>query len=354
MKQQIKKPMQSGFTLIELLMVIAILAIITVIGIHSYGNLRDVQAKKMNVTNIKSTYNALATYNLMKSEEGELNYFDYFDSLIDAKEGSGAWTETAGTYRWSDVAVSGVAGIYDGSWKFLGELTNAGGKSMKTYTEEDLPDIKEQNKGTRNTGLLSLLGIYFLSSSDAELVRAAGIRNYMLHNPSVRQSSSYAKLPDTMHTVGGGGPGFRPDMSAYYPAEIQAGTPVAIIRPITSGRGSASASTIYKDFGYEYTGTNTLGSADTDLTNMLSTLGVRLICFGIGQNAECVRDKYGLGEAPYNPVYDKRNYRQYLAVFALTSGGQGVSGKCSFIGVLDCSGNTYRAASYSKDWTTEL
>ena len=119
--------MKKGFTLIELIVVIAILAFVTMVGIHSYGNLREVQAKKMNVANIKRVYHALATYDTLMREEAKLNYFDYFDSLVDVSPG-GAWTGTAGTYTWTGTAVSGQAGLYDGSWKNLVVLKNANGE----------------------------------------------------------------------------------------------------------------------------------------------------------------------------------------------------------------------------------
>ena len=80
----------------------------------------------------------------------------------------------------------------------------------------------------------------------------------------------------------------------------------------------------------------------------------KLIAFGIGRNAECVRSQFGLGEAPYNPYYDKRNYRSYIALFVLKSGGQGVVSACRLAGVIDCAGNTYKQAEYGVNWTTKL
>jgi len=345
---------RAGFTLIELIIVIAILAFVTVIGIHNFGNVRELQAKKMNATNIKRVYETLATYDTLQREQGAVDHLRFFDALVDAKQSAGAWTGTPGEYEWTDTAVSGQPGIYDGDWKFLLPLKNAAGKLMKEYTSADLEDLKEENKGTRAAGLLAKLAIYHLSTNDCALLRAAGIRTYMLHNPSTGQSGDYAKLPDNAHTVGGGGPGFRPDMSAYYPATLEPGSPVALVKPLESAKGGASPSTIYKDFGYAYTATNALSYTESAQAAMLSTLGVRLVCFGIGQNAECVRNQYGLGEAPVNPVFDKKHYRNYVAVFALKSGGQGVAGSCHLVGVLDCAGQTHRAASYNLNWSSEL
>ena len=343
--------MKKGFTLIELIVVIAILAFVTMVGIHSYGNLREVQAKKMNVTNIKRVYHALATYDTLMREESKLNFFDYFDSLVDVSAG-GAWTGSAGTYTWTGTAVSGQAGLYDGSWKNLTTLSNAIGQGARTYT---LEEAKDENRGTRETGLLAKLAIYHVTSNEVELLKSAGIRNVLLHNPSTGQASSYCKIPVGVNVPTGGGPGFRPDMSAYYPAALEAGSPVAVVKPLVAGRsGAASVSDTYKNLGYFQSTTNTWTTSDTDQEKYLATVKTKLLVFGIGQNAQCVRGQMGLGEPPYNPVYDKRHYRSYLAVFAITEGGQGVASTCKLAGVVDCAGQTYKEAEYGVLWTTEL
>ena len=78
------KMMKGGFTLIELIIVIAILAFVTVVGIHSYGNIKEIQAKKVNLANIKRVYAALSTYETLCKEQGVANFFAGFDSLVDA------------------------------------------------------------------------------------------------------------------------------------------------------------------------------------------------------------------------------------------------------------------------------
>ncbi|MBQ7188444.1 MAG: type II secretion system protein [Kiritimatiellae bacterium] len=343
-----KNQYRLGFTLLELLIVIAIIAFVAVIGMRSYGNLKEIQAKKMNLSNIKRIQHTLATYN--EAREGVTDRFNYFDSLIDAQQGAGAWKGTPGTYQWENTAVSGQPGIYDGSWKFRIALYNAAGQGSGAVASEE--EAKIQNKGTRNTGLLSQLGIYFLSTNDCASLQEAGIYRYMLHNPSTGQSSAYCALKQGEVAIGGGGPGFRPDMSAYYPAYLEPGSPVAVVQPLSNARGGASVNTIFKDLGYTYTGTNTFAMTDTDRANVLSALNVKFVCFGIGQCAECVRNQLGLGEAPINSVYDKTNYRNYIAVFAIYGGGQGVKQSCHLAGVLDCAGKTYRAAEYDLNWTT--
>jgi len=361
--------MKAGFTLIELIIVIAILAFVTVVGIHSYGNIREIQAKKVNTANIKRVYHALSTYETLNKEQGEKGYFNGFDSLIDVTAG-GKWTGTAGAFAWGDWTVTtrggtrtvsidartanGGLGIYDGSWKVLGALYNAAGQGGGNTAS--IEEAQDENKGMRSTGLYSQLGIYYLTDSDAALLRDAGVSYYYMHNPSTQQAYGATRngfctavteengisVSEDHLKVMGGGPGFRPDMSAFYPVYLTNGMPVAVISPTSS---------IYDDFGYDLGMTNSAPSQAEAEAALKST---KLIAFGIGRNAECVRSQFGLGEAPYNPYYDKRNYRSYIAVFVLKSGGQGVVSACRLAGVIDCAGNTYKQAEYGVNWSTKL
>ena len=355
--------LREGFTLIELIIVIAILAFVTVVGIRSYGNLREIQARKMNLANLKRTQHALATYEAVHREEGTDGYFKNFDSLVDVEPG-GAWHEPGrqGQADWGTVSagscdarqVHGGLGIYDGSWKVLSPLYNAAGEGSGNV--DSLLEAQDRNRGMRDTGLYKSLGIYYLSTNDVSLLRAAGVTQVLLHNPSTAQASGSARggyctaldsngfTPEGLKSPGGGGPGFRPDMSGFYPASVTNGLPVAVIRP---------NSTVYADLGYDVAFTNASPSA-ADLSAAISGQTTKLVAFGIGQNAECVKNLIGLGEAPYNPAFDQKNYRYYLAVFAITTRGQGTPSTCHFAGVVDCAGNTYRAASYAVNWTTKL
>lgn len=361
-----KHTVKAGFTLIELIIVIAILSFVTIIGIHSYGNLKEIQAKKMNVANIKRVYHSLSTYETLNKEQGETGFFNGFDSLVDVTAG-GSWKGTAGTFDWGEGegsfstrdarTVHSGLGIYDGSWKVLGATYNAVGQGSGNVSS--LADAQEANRGTRETGLYKQLGIYYLTDSDVSLLRNAGISYYYMHNPSTQQAYgssrngfctavveengiAYSSESDGHRKVMGGGPGFRPDLSAFYPVSLTNGLPVAVIQP---------GSSTYDDLGFSLSLTNSTFTAAEASAALKS---VKLVCFGIGKNADCVRSQFGLGEAPYNPFYDKRNYRSYIAVFAIKAGGQGVSSSCRLAGVIDCAGNTYRAAEYNSTWATTL
>lgn len=352
---------KGGFTLIELIVVIAIIAFVAMIGLRSYANLREIQARKMNASNIKRIAHSLATYETVHQENGSTGYFKNFDALIDVNT-DGAWYGTAGEIDWGTLssgncdarAVNGGLGIYDGSWKVLGALYNAAGEGSGAVAS--LKEAQDANCGMRNTGLYKSLGIYYLSANDATMLQNAGVTQVLLHNPSTQQAYGTKRngyctamddngfTTDGLKCPGGGGPGFRPDMSAFFPVAVAEGLPVAVIRP---------SSSIYADLGFMVTFTNAVPSA-TELTAAISGQTTKLIAFGIGQNAECVKNAIGLGDPPYNPVYDKKNYRSYIAVFAITTRGQGASSSCRFAGVVDCAGNTYRAALYSVNWTTSL
>lgn len=365
-----KTALKQGFTLIELIIVIAILAFVTVVGIHSYGNIREIQAKKMNMANIKRVYHALATYETIHKEQGTVGYFKGFESLIDAKS-SGAWYGTPGEVDFGSYEVvtkkgnksvvidartaNGNFGIYDGSWKQLGATYNAVGEGSGVVPE--LSDAQTRNLGTRNTGLYASLGIYYLSTNDAALLRDAGVTTVFLHNPSTQQAYGDAsrnpfctacqKVNDKWVSadgfeIKGGGPGHRPDMSAFYPVFVTNGLPVALIVPTSS---------IYRELGYDL---NLSSGAPTEEEAKKAVASTKLLAFGIGHNSECVVNQMGLGEAPYNPFYDKKNYRQYIAVFAIRTGGQGVASTCRLAGVIDCAGQTYKAAEYGVTWTSEL
>ena len=270
-------------------------------------------------------------------------------------EGNPLTTTTENSFSSRDSrTVHGGLGIYDGSWKILGATYNAAGQGSGNVAS--LTEAQEANKGTRETGLYKQLGIYYLTASDAALLRNAGITYYYLHNPSTQQAygavrNGYCTAVTEKNGISvsedglkimGGGPGFRPDLSAFYPVYLTAGSPVAVIQP---------GSSIYDDLGYSLGYTNSQFQASTASKALSST---KLVCFGIGRNAACVSSQFGLGEAPYNPYYDKRNYRQYIAVFVLKAGGQGVVSACRLVGVLDCAGNTFKQAEYGVNWTTTL
>lgn len=337
----------AGFTLIELIMVIAILALIAVVAIQGFGNLKERQARKMNAVTIAQTQHALATYDLaMDNEPGR---FNDFDSLLDVNPGgenprpgagdqvatNGTWKGTPGVCVWKDVdtALDGIYGVYDGHWK---------GSSG-----EEKDRKMEQNRGTRETGLLKMLGIYYLQEEDVKLLRDAGISRYVLHTAGNRRAPGNAP------------PGFRPDESAYYSAALKEGSPVVVLNPL--GRWSDGEfyyqAALYRDLGYPITEEEAPTSYD-DATKLL-TEGYPaklplLICLGIGDRAACVHNQLGIGRAPLSGVFDKTHYRNYIAVFALSKEDHDCPGMCRLAGVIDCEGNTWRKARHKSEWRERI
>lgn len=329
-----QKSTPTGFTLIELIIVIAIIGIIVVVGIHQFGNLRYNQAKKINVSTIQHTYAALQTYDLLA--ENTADRFDNFDSLIDISNDNGPWFGPAGTYILTN-ACTNIPGIYDGPYKRAG-------------SPEQQAQAEKNNHGL-SQNLANALGIYFLTDKDVELLHDAGIYLALLHNNTPGQATGRGGLVNSTdgftpegYRMRNGGPGFRADLSAFYPHALTNGSPVAIVNPLT-------AAPTYTDLGYDlaFTNKNTITEHDA-LAAFAKNGAARLLCFGIGNAANCTVAKNGLGEAPQCNFYNRTHYRSYLAVFALVSSHHGIKGSCTLAGVLDADGNTYRAAKHQADW----
>lgn len=339
---------ENGFTLVELIVVIAILGLIAVVGIHQYGNIKMQQARKMNVSTIKQTYAALSTYEVVN--EGVATRFRNLHSLIDIDPGSGsAWTGAAGTFDLSTACASNLPGIYNGSWKKLGAVYNANGAGGST------PDIEKARQDNKGLPCATKLGLYYLTAAEVTLLKDAGISQVLLHNPTTQQAWGPAKrnpvvVTDTGYTADGlqivnGGPGFRPDMSAFFPTVLTNGSPVAVVNPF-------EAYSIYQDLGCDLGLSDAIANySKSDVEGLLAK--TKLVCFGIGRGSECVIAETGLGEEPLDQVFDRTYYRNYIAVFALRSGGQGVAGSCRLAGVIDPAGNTWRAANYAATWTNQ-
>ena len=353
---------RSGFTLIELVMVIAVLAIVTVVGLSQYGTLKKKSAYKVATQNIKQIANALQVYAL--ANENSETRFNNFDSLIDLSitgEGTGNyWTGTPGTYVWN--ATTNAPGIYDGSYKVLAATYNAVGGGGST---PEIESAKRTNAGISDT-LAGKLGIYFLTADDVTAFNVAGFTTYLMHNCSTMQAHGLAnRHPACLGTYNSegyafveGGPGFRADMSAFYPTALRVGSPVAVLAPLSlSSNSTATVSATYRRFGYEISlTTNEINSLSTtttqkDYESKLSS--AKLVVFGIGPSSTFVQSKNGIGTDPRCEFYDRTYYRRFLAVFALTPKSGTTLGTVTPVGVLDCDGNTYKDDTYSVDWTLQ-
>ena len=347
-----------GFTLIELMMVVAILAMIVMIGLKSYGNLKLVQARKMNISNLKRIHNSMLVYDELARDAGNdsngsiasgaRTRFNYLDSLIEVPEATTTdattglvttnnygWANAgkAGTFEWTPGAETASSIIYDGNWKHA--------------SEEEQYALKLGNQGITST-LAGKIGLYYLNETDAKLLNEAGVSQILLHNWTISGNQTVnGNYPTGLISPGGGGPAWRPDMSAYYPVLVTNGTPVIVLRPDAA---AAQTGYIYNHLGFQLTG----DTADLRSTEKFDTLlkSTKLLLFGIGNGAKCVTAQYGLNEAPVNPVYDKYYYRNYFLVFAIKNGSTGHQSTCRIAGILDCDGLDIRGAQYNLDWQT--
>lgn len=326
---------RGGFTLIELLIVIAILAFVTVIGIKSYGNLKDRQAKRMNVTLIKQLQHQISVYDLVKEESSDnndsaaANRFNDLDSLLENGGVTGdpmlADTGKAGTFDWTAVSDPSCK-VYDGTWRQEGKTSKLG----------------STNKGISD-GLAAKVGVYYLDATDAALLNDAGIARVLVHAGAASRADAYTgELKGTF----GGGPTWRPDMSPAYPMAVSNGCPVLVLRPDAT---STMTGRIYDHFDCS------LSDEDSDYTednfaNLMKSC--KIVLFGLNRFSNVCKSDVGLDQVPVCPVLDKFHYRQYLLAFVVRNGGQGRKGACRFIGVIDAEGNDLQGAEYGMAWQT--
>lgn len=345
-----KTNQKSGFTLIELIMVIVVLAIISSLAISKFVDLKEKSAKRVNISSIQNLQRAVETY--IVSADQQYGNFSRVDALLDVGP-SGAWTGSAGTYDFSDtkkaIGSGGIPGIYRGP-KSVTRIENANGEASVDSGTESLDTQREQNQGIPST-LVNKIGIYYLTATDAEMLRKAGVSSYLLHNYTAGQASAlgFTAGNDNLPLVNGG-PGFRADMSPFYPAILTNGSPVVVLNPATS-------LSTFKAFGCDpelnYDTMQQVNSRTSDKAALGEQLyadqkvTTRLFCFGLG--SACAFAQKALDTVPRSEVYGREYYRQYILVFKQTTTAQ--SGmKVSFAGVIDPDGNSVSDARFQADW----
>jgi len=352
-----EKAVHSGFTLIELVLVVAIVAIISVIAIGKFSDFRKSAARKVNVANLKNITRTINTEIAQKDGEKIRGMFAYAESLIDVAEGGGDPTGTAGSYlvknSWYDGAGGTVPGIYCGV-KRTGAVVNAAG--VGTGAVAAIADAHESNCGleslaTGNARSAAKLCMYYLTDSDVSALKEAGVSIVSRHNYSNQQATQIATWTASkyytemgLHSVGGG-PGQRPDLSAFYPVVLTNGSAVAVLNP-------AACETIYRDLGLDYATTyNVSGlSADDPKTYFDKGICVKLYVFGLGRDCEATTKMFE--NAPRCPTLDKTHYRNYLLLFKQNTGKGNSGSGVSFVGVIDPEGNTVKSAQYNADWSS--
>ena len=338
-----KEDNKSGFTLIELVLVVAVLAIIAVIAIGKFSDLRKSAARKTNVSSLANIDRTIRTdlYDCDKFA----GKFDYLESLIDSAEGGGDCAGSAGTYQWSAAWYDGNGGVVPGIYcgiKKTGVVKNKSGQTSGVVA--DIGTAHQDNVGLGD--FANKLGIYFLSEKEVTSLSDAGIRIVLRHNYSNMQAAQaipYKGSDTSLHTCGGG-PGMRPDLSAYYPAVLTNGSAVAVLDP-------AQCASVYRDLGLDY---DTALAADCSASNPdeYFTKGVckRLLVFGMGRESNVTTALFT--NPPRCSTLDKTHYRNYLLVFQMNNGSGNSGTTVTFVGVIDPAGNTYKQALYNADYAS--
>ena len=81
----------------------------------------------------------------------------------------------------------------------------------------------------------------------------------------------------------------------------------------------------------------------------MAAKGGPLLAFGLGDAASIIgKSDAGLEDAPYATFVQKRYYSRYILLFRLKTIGAGSVSQVipEFAGVIDCEGNTVRAAQH--------
>lgn len=335
---------RGGFTLVELVLVVAILAFIATLAVGKFGDIRKAAARKTNLSNIANIQRAVNTQLALSDSVSGL--FNYCESLVDANcadgpDNAGAWDE--GGYKipaggsWTNGSY--VPGIYAGV-KASGGNMNAGGVS--TGVDPDVDAAHAKNKGLKCEGSLI---VRYLNTNEVARLNDAGVEILLYHNwlsgkSKVAQSSCGRTLDSDLATRNGG-PGFRPDMSAFFPVRLKGGEPVAVVNPATTMGKNA-----YLSFGYDYPAdTSSLGGP----MDYFRVAGLpRLACFGLGRSSDATAKLFET--PPRDNALDATYYRNYLLVFSVKNGTGNTGYTVKFEGVLDPEGNPSKQAQYDVDY----
>ncbi len=343
-QQQLANVMnRKGFTLIELVLVVAVLAIVATVAVGKFNDIKRNAARKAGLASVVSIQRTINT--AIASSDSVKNMFDYAEALLDVSS-SGSWTGSEGSYDWNKNTVGEIPGVYCGI-KEIGVVYNAAG--ITTGTTTTLEEARKNNTGI-NEKLLANCGVYYLKEAEVEALNNAGVSRVLLHNYSnlqayggnglIRQTgfASENNLP-----FRNGGPGLRPDMSAFYPSILTNGSPVVVLNP----KNSAD---VYRSLGVSFNLTKELSDSLTGNPEEYFTKGVcpRLVLFGLGRSTDLTGKLF---EAP--PRYDgldKTEYRNYILVFSMLNGTGNTGSRVSFVGVLTPEGQTAKGQTYSVDW----
>lgn len=316
--------MRRGFTLIELLMVIAIIAIISTLAVGKVGGVREAAARKVSLANQSAVERGVSAF---LAAGGALSRLD---SLVYATPSD-------------DPAGGGPEGFdFD-----AGDVLYRGPRDAVTEAET------ERNAGL-TPGLLSVLTVYRLSGADVSALQRIGLRYVAQFTEYARERPADRYVSRTTNANADGSVplaenGLDPLTAACVIRTVTNGMEVAAVTPLNNqGR------LIYQACGEELLVTN-MAAVATDMTAEVYdrsdatraevvAAGGPLLAFGLGDLATIVgKSDAGLESAPYATYAMKRFYSRYVILIRLR---KAVTGPAlpEVAGVIDCCGNTIRAA----------
>ena len=322
--------MKKAFTLIELLMVIALIAIVSTLAVSKLGGVREVSARKVSLANQKAVERAVEAYLV---NGGRLNRLD---SLLYA--GDGGAPLTGGT---------------EGDFDFTAVSTAESRNGLYLGPSDDESARIEQNSGI-TPDLQKILCLYTLNRAQAEALNTRlGLRHVMA-------ATAYADAAQTafpsLHydkdraygdgTVPNASDGLDPNASFCVATLVTNSMRFVAINPMTDlGR------TVYQACGQELMNTKSWGETytESEVRAEVAAKGGPLLAFGLGDAASIIgKSNAGLEDAPYATFVQKRYYSRYILLFRLKTIGAGSVSQVipEFAGVIDCEGNTVRAAQH--------
>ena len=322
--------MKKAFTLIELLMVIALIAIVSTLAVSKLGGVREVSARKVSLANQKAVERAVEAYLV---NGGRLNRLD---SLLYA--GDGGVPLTGGT---------------EGDFDFTAVSTAESRNGLYLGPSDDESARIEQNSGI-TPDLQKILCLYTLNRAQAEALNTRlGLRHVMA-------ATAYADAAQTafpsLHydkdraygdgTVPNASDGLDPNASFCVATLVTNSMRFVAINPMTDlGR------TVYQACGQELMNTKSWGETytESEVRAEVAAKGGPLLAFGLGDAASIIgKSDAGLEDAPYATFVQKRYYSRYILLFRLKTIGAGSVSQVipEFAGVIDCEGNTVRAAQH--------
>lgn len=311
-----------GFTLAEMLIVVAVIALVSGVGIMLYSGVLTDQNESVSIATQQQLMNQINTY--MTTHGGRLP--DGLDSLLRDQ----------------------VAAPYAGSFTTAGSLQVADDPKDAVYAGYDvdpLDNAADSGAGSLGVDVAVHLGAFRgvtvaqLTASDLATLRSLGITT----------TYDIVTTRDFFH-----------GNATYVKRELAEGDLVCIIDPKTTRNGIS----IYQDFGVDLSDTDVytretandtsdadypIYSGDLDASGRAAAFQKqRFLVFGIGPNCKLIGDrKGGSQEAPTCPIVTDGTYNRYFLVIKMPGGPNDMNPAVA--GILDAKGKSVRGA---RGWAT--